>query len=72
MGEVKNKVQGNLKSAAGRVTGNDRMRARGEGQKAIGKVEEGGRKLRGAVEEGVGRVVGSPARQAKGKARKKA
>jgi len=71
MGELKNKVQGNVKSVAGRATGNDRMTARGEGQKAIGRLEEGGRKLRGTVEEGIGRAIGSPTREARGKARRK-
>jgi uncharacterized protein YjbJ (UPF0337 family) len=70
MGEAKNKVVGNIKEAAGKVTRDPSLEARGKGQKTVGKVQEGGRKVRGAVEETIGKVAGSPTKQAKGRARR--
>jgi uncharacterized protein YjbJ (UPF0337 family) len=69
MGELKNKVKGNIKSAAGKVTGNKNLEARGEGQKAVGQVQEGGRKVGGKVEETIGKVTGNVGKEARGKAR---
>jgi uncharacterized protein YjbJ (UPF0337 family) len=69
MGELKNKVEGNLKKTAGEVTGDEDLKARGQGQRTIGKAEEGGRKLRGAVEEGIGRLTGDHSREADGRLR---
>jgi uncharacterized protein YjbJ (UPF0337 family) len=70
MGEAKNKVVGNLKEAAGKVSGDRDLQARGKGQKTVGKVQEGGRKARGAVEEVIGNVAGSTGKKAKGRARR--
>jgi uncharacterized protein YjbJ (UPF0337 family) len=70
VGEAKNKVVGNLKEAAGKVTGDSDLEARGKGQKTVGKVQEGGRKVRGAVEETIGKVAGNPTKPAKGRARR--
>ena len=70
MGEIKNKVAGNVKKAAGRATGNRDLEARGEGQKTVGKVQEVGRKAKGQVQEAIGKVNGSTATKAKGKARR--
>ena len=70
MGEAKNKVVGNLKEAAGKVTGDPGLEARGKGQKTLGKVQEGGRKVRGEVEEAIGKAAGSPTKQARGRARR--
>jgi uncharacterized protein YjbJ (UPF0337 family) len=70
MGEAKNKAVGNIKEAAGKVSGDRDLQARGKGQKTVGKVQEGGRKARGAVEEVIGKVAGSTGKKAKGRARK--
>lgn len=70
MGEAKNKVVGNIKEAAGKVSGDRDLQARGKGQKTVGKVQEGGRKARGAAEEVIGKVAGSTGKKAKGRARK--
>jgi uncharacterized protein YjbJ (UPF0337 family) len=70
MGEVKNKVVGNLKEAGGKVSGDPDLEARGRGQKTVGKVQEGGRKVTGAVEEAIGKVAGNPTKQAKGRAKR--
>jgi uncharacterized protein YjbJ (UPF0337 family) len=70
MGEVKNKVAGNLRKAAGQATGDRDLEARGEGQKAVGKVQEVGRKAKGEVQEAIGKVTGSSGKRAKGKARR--
>jgi uncharacterized protein YjbJ (UPF0337 family) len=70
MGELKNKVEGNVKEAAGKVTGDGDLEARGAGQRTVGKVQEGGRKVKGAVEEAVGKATGSPRREASGRARR--
>ena len=67
MGETKNKVAGNLKKAAGRATGDRGLESRGDGQKAMGKVQEVGRKAKGQVHEAIGKVVDSGK---KGKARR--
>ena len=70
MGEAKNKVVGNIKEATGKVTGDRRLEARGKGQKAVGKIQEGGRKVTGTVEEAIGRAAGSPTKTAKGRAKR--
>ena len=70
MGEAKNKVVGNIKEAAGKVTGDRRLEARGKRQKTVGKIQEGGRKVTGAVEEAIGRAAGSPTKTAKGRAKR--
>ncbi|MEA2682538.1 MAG: CsbD-like [Chloroflexota bacterium] len=69
MGELENKVEGNVKSAVGQATGNEGLEARGEGQKAVGEAEEGARKVGGAVEEAVGKVTGDAGKQAEGEAK---
>jgi uncharacterized protein YjbJ (UPF0337 family) len=58
MGELDNKVKGNIKSAAGKITGNKNLEARGEGQKAVGGVQEGTRKAGDKIEETIGKVTG--------------
>jgi uncharacterized protein YjbJ (UPF0337 family) len=70
MGEINNKVAGNLKKAAGRATGNRDLEARGEGQKMLGKVQGVGRKAKGEVQEAIGKVPGSTGKKAKWKARR--
>ncbi len=67
--EIKNKVEGNVKEAAGEVTGDRELEARGAGQKAVGEVEEAGRKATGAAEEVAGKVTGNPAQEAEGRIR---
>ncbi|MDQ6747517.1 MAG: CsbD family protein [Candidatus Dormibacteraeota bacterium] len=69
MGEFENKVEGNIKETAGKVTGDEGLEARGEGQKAVGEVQEGARKVGGAVEEAVGKVTDNPGEEAKGEAK---
>jgi uncharacterized protein YjbJ (UPF0337 family) len=69
MGELENKVEGNVKSAAGKVTGDEGLEARGEGQKVVGEVQEGARKVGGAIEEGIGTVTGNTGEKAEGEAR---
>jgi uncharacterized protein YjbJ (UPF0337 family) len=60
MGETKNKVVGAVKEAAGKVTGDPDMEARGKGQKTVGKVQGDGRKVNGAIEEAIGKVRVAP------------
>ena len=55
MSELENKVEGNIKEGAGKVTGDEGLEAEGTGQKAVGNVQEGARKVEGKVEETVGR-----------------
>jgi uncharacterized protein YjbJ (UPF0337 family) len=69
MSELENKVEGNVKSAAGKVTGDEGLEARGEGQKAVGDVQEGARKVGGAIEETIGKVTGNAGEQAEGEAK---
>ena len=69
MGELKNKVEGNIKESAGQMTGNERLEGEGAGQKAVGNVQEGARKVGGAVEEMAGKVTGDPGKQAEGAAK---
>ncbi|XYD11714.1 CsbD family protein [Methylobacterium sp. NMS12] len=40
-----NEALGNVKQAAGKATGNDRLVAEGEAQKTVGDVEDGARNL---------------------------
>ena len=66
MGELENKVAGNIKEGVGKVTGNENLEARGEGQKAVGEVQEAHRKVEGKVEETVGKATGDLGEQIKG------
>ena len=70
MGEAKNKVVGNIKEAAGKVSGDRDLEARGKGQKTVGKVQEGGRKVGGTIKEAIGKVTDSPTKTTKGRARR--
>jgi len=45
MGEFGDKVEGEVKDAGGKVTGDKKMEWEGKGQKAKGKVEEIGREM---------------------------
>lgn len=45
VGEYKDKIQGEAKDVAGKVTGDKKMEWEGKAQKVKGKVEEAGRKL---------------------------
>ena len=45
MGELRDKVEGEVKDTGGKVTGDKKMEWEGKGQKAKGKVEEVGRKM---------------------------
>ena len=38
MGELENKVEGNVKEGVGKATGNEGLEAEGAGQKAVGEV----------------------------------
>ncbi|HEV1996849.1 MAG TPA: CsbD family protein [Candidatus Dormibacteraeota bacterium] len=67
--EFENKVEGDMKEGAGKVTGDPSLEAEGAGQKAVGNVEEGARKVGGAIEEGVGKVTGDPGKQVEGEAK---
>jgi uncharacterized protein YjbJ (UPF0337 family) len=46
MGELKDKVEGEVKDTGGKVTGDKKMEWEGKGQKAKGDLEGAGRKLR--------------------------
>jgi len=66
MGELENKVAGNVKEGIGQATGNEHLQAEGAGQKAVGEVQEGARKVEGHVEEAVGKATGNVGEQVKG------
>jgi len=46
MGELKDKIEGEVKDTGGKMTGDKKMEWEGKGQKAKGDVEGAGRKLR--------------------------
>ena len=69
MGELQNKVEGNIKEGAGKVTGDTSLEAEGAGQKTVGGIQEGARKVGGAVEETVGKVTDNPVKEAEGSAK---
>ena len=69
MGELQNKVEGNIKEGAGKLTGDESLEAEGAGQKTVGNVQEGARKVGGAIEETVGKVTDNPAKEAEGAAK---
>ena len=46
MGELRDKVEGEMKDTGGKVTGDKKTEWEGKGQKAKGDLEEAGRKLR--------------------------
>jgi uncharacterized protein YjbJ (UPF0337 family) len=45
MGELRDKVEGEVKDTGGKLTGDEKMEWEGKGQKAKGKVEEIGREM---------------------------
>jgi uncharacterized protein YjbJ (UPF0337 family) len=45
MGELRDKVEGEVKDSGGKLTGDKKMEWEGKGQKAKGKVEEAGREM---------------------------
>jgi len=45
MGELRDKVEGEVKDTGGKLSGDKKMEWEGKGQKAKGKVEEAGREL---------------------------
>jgi uncharacterized protein YjbJ (UPF0337 family) len=45
MGELRDKVEGEVKDTGGKLTGDKKMEWEGKGQKAKGKVEEIGREM---------------------------
>ena len=45
MGELRDKVEGELKDSGGKLSGDKKMEWEGKGQKAKGKVEEVGREM---------------------------
>jgi uncharacterized protein YjbJ (UPF0337 family) len=45
MGELRDKVEGELKDSGGKLSGDKKMEWEGKGQKAKGKVEEAGREM---------------------------
>ncbi|MHB8510102.1 MAG: CsbD family protein [Candidatus Dormibacteria bacterium] len=67
MGELHDKVEGNLKAGIGDATGDHRMQTEGELQKTKGGVEEAGRKVGGAAEEMAGKATGNPAEEIAGR-----
>jgi len=46
MGELRDKVEGEMKDTSGKVTGNKKTEWEGKGQKAKGDLEGAGRKMR--------------------------
>ena len=48
---VGHQAKGSLKEAAGKVTGNDRLKAEGKAEKAGGKVQEGVGKGKDAIRD---------------------
>ncbi|HEY8740599.1 MAG TPA: CsbD family protein [Candidatus Dormibacteraeota bacterium] len=56
MRERENKVRGSVKSTVGKVTGDEGLEAQGDRQKAVGNVQEGGRKVREAIEDTISKV----------------
>jgi uncharacterized protein YjbJ (UPF0337 family) len=46
MGELRDKVEGEVKDTGGKVTGDKKMEWEGKGQKAKGDLEGAGRKMR--------------------------
>jgi uncharacterized protein YjbJ (UPF0337 family) len=46
MGELRDKVEGEVKDTGGKVTGDKKMEWEGKGQKAKGNLEGAGRKMR--------------------------
>ena len=47
MGELGDKLEGNVKDTGGKMTGDKKMEVEGKAQKAKGKVEEAGNDLTG-------------------------
>jgi hypothetical protein len=47
VGELKDKLEGNVKDSGGKVTGDKKMEWEGKAQKAKGKVEGAGREITG-------------------------
>jgi uncharacterized protein YjbJ (UPF0337 family) len=45
MGELRDKVEGEVKDSGGKLSGDKKMEWEGKGQKAKGKVEEVGREM---------------------------
>jgi uncharacterized protein YjbJ (UPF0337 family) len=45
MGELRDKVEGEVKDTGGKLSGDKKMEWEGKGQKAKGKVEEAGREM---------------------------
>ena len=45
MGELRDKVEGEVKDTGGKVSGDKKMEWEGKGQKAKGKIEEAGREM---------------------------
>jgi len=56
MGGKSDVIKGRIKEAAGALTGNDRLRAEGQTDQAIGKVKQGGEKVVAEVEKAVKKV----------------
>jgi len=76
-------AKGKVKAGAGRVTGNDRLRAEGErdqasahvkhaADKAKDTVKHGAQAAKGAAKEGAGKLTGKDRLAAKGKAEREA
>jgi uncharacterized protein YjbJ (UPF0337 family) len=69
MGELNNKIAGNIKETFGKVTGDRSTETEGKGQKVVGDVQGAGRKVEGKVEELAGKVTGDRSEEARGDVR---
>jgi uncharacterized protein YjbJ (UPF0337 family) len=58
MGGKTDVVKGRIKEAAGVLTGNDRLRAEGKADQAVGKVKKAVRKTVSTAKKSVNRVIG--------------
>jgi uncharacterized protein YjbJ (UPF0337 family) len=51
-------VKGRIKEAAGVLTGNDRLRAEGQADQAVGKIEQAVQKTTDSVKKAVRKAIG--------------
>lgn len=56
MGDKTDEVKGRIKEAAGALTGNDKLRAEGKTDQAVGKVEQVAKKAVDKVDQAVKKV----------------
>ena len=58
MGGKTDVAKGRIKEAAGALTGNERLRARGKSDQAVGKTKQAIEKTVGTAKNSVNRVIG--------------